>query len=294
MPNWVYNKVILQGEKSAVHEFVKIGLKNSKIESTGDLERDFKWLIKEAKCGCIDGNGNLTHLEKGLTARTFLPLPETFRIYDTTNYPDKYPDAAKEQMEKYGAVGWYDYNKKTLGTKWDFKLGVNEPPVLENLSGDIWRIVFLCDTAWCSPTEWLVAVKNMVPQLHVMYMSHETGCWWFDVNEVIESGDNVYMDYTPMADYLLNEYNEKREKREKEIRADAKLLESIYKKATRNADGSVVLGSPFSEERHEQIENNATRIIEDMLDDEFGAWVNLDSVYENMEKSLEELSEKYI
>ena len=135
------------------------------MPSTGDMQRDFGLLVSEGKTLQLDEQNHGVKLEKGLSARTFLPMPETFLLYDTTNYPKNYPNAVKEQQEKYGVVGWYDYNKQTLGVKWNFDLTEVDLQPLE-LSG-IWMFGMDIETAWVYPDQWLIRIKKMVPELDV-------------------------------------------------------------------------------------------------------------------------------
>lgn len=165
MPNYVYSTIAFRGTEEYIHKLIKIGLENSCMPSTGDMQRDFGLLVSEGKTLQLDEQNHGVKLEKGLSARTFLPMPETFLLYDTTNYPKNYPNAVKEQQEKYGVVGWYDYNKQTLGVKWNFDLTEVDLQPLE-LSG-IWMFGMDIETAWVYPDQWLIRIKKMVPELDV-------------------------------------------------------------------------------------------------------------------------------
>lgn len=165
MPNYVYSTIAFRGTEESIHKLIKIGLENSCMPSTGDMQRDFGLLVSEGKTLQLDEQNHGVKLEKGLSARTFLPMPETFLLYDTTNYPKNYPNAVKEQQEKYGVVGWYDYNKQTLGVKWNFDLTEVDLQPLE-LSG-IWMFGMDIETAWVYPDQWLIRIKKMVPELDV-------------------------------------------------------------------------------------------------------------------------------
>ena len=165
MPSWKFSSAAFYGTPDAIHKLIKIGLENSKLQSTGDLRQDFDLLVAEGKHLEADEKTHQVVSVKGLTARTFLPMPETFLLFDTTNHPDQYPDAAKEQKEKYGAVGWYDYNCLTLGTKWDFDL---QEVILEEVAG--WcELSFDIQTAWDYPDQWFIAINKLVPELIVSF-----------------------------------------------------------------------------------------------------------------------------
>lgn len=165
MPNWIYSTITFSGSEEAVHKLIKIGLENSRLHSTGNMRRDFGLLVSEGKTQHPNTDTHQVELVKGLTARTFLPSPETFLLYDTTNYPDKYPEAAKEQQERYGVVGWYDYNIQSLGVKWDFDLAEFDLQPFDELG--IWTIHMDTETAWDYPDQWLIQIKEMVPELDV-------------------------------------------------------------------------------------------------------------------------------
>ena len=85
MPNWIFSSATFSGTEEAVHKLIKIGLENSQIQSTGDLRQDFNLLVAEGKSLGLDKETQRVVMTKGLTARTFLPIPETYILYDTTN-----------------------------------------------------------------------------------------------------------------------------------------------------------------------------------------------------------------
>ena len=113
---------------------------------------------------------------------SFVPRPAIYDKYDTTNYnadklkvgdecylyqeiggsntvvtvtPEILADfkaAAREQKEKYDAVGWYDWNCTYWGTKWDVS--------------DWWlfhdSLIFA--TAWSHPMEFFIALSKQYPE----------------------------------------------------------------------------------------------------------------------------------
>lgn len=114
---------------------------------------------------------------------SWIPVPETFIKYDTTNYPngegleigkpfpfvddnapivtqeliDEYKAATKLQMEQYGVVGWYDYNCKTYGCKWDSGLEIKS-----QYDGEL---TLYCNTPWSPPINFFLTMSERYPEL---------------------------------------------------------------------------------------------------------------------------------
>ena len=112
-----------------------------------------------------------------------IPMPETFEKYDTTNHADgrqmtvgkplnwsggpavteelieEYKRATKEQMDKYGVVGWYDWRRKYWGTKWNaYDIEFNG------------RDEFTFNTAWCAPEPVIRALSKMFPAVLIRFV----------------------------------------------------------------------------------------------------------------------------
>lgn len=212
MPNWVTTELSLSSEKNKD----LVTLLNT-LRKTYDKEP-------------------LTSLEDLATDSFSYPLssivgkmPDTFKDYDTTNYtaerlremkekgikPFSFPKdkelteeyieafakAEKEQREKYGVVGWYDYNCKYLGTKWDSDMsgGDNLPTV--SLDGN--SIFFFFDTAW-SPAEpafkrlaEIISENNLDIRLNILVREESDSFMGTYTN------DNGPLDYTE-AEYGVN------------------------------------------------------------------------------------------
>jgi hypothetical protein len=134
----------------------------------------------------------------GLSLSSWLPIPETYRKYDTTNHPDgkglkvgeewydgfgshggqlvteelieEFKKATAEQREKYGVVGWYDYNLATFGCKWDSEVEVE-------YEGED-RITLSTETPWSAPEQWLRTISAKYPELTFsLYAQYEEGFW---------------------------------------------------------------------------------------------------------------------
>lgn len=165
MPNWTYNTIAITGNKDAIKKFKADAVKRE------------------------DGT---------LSLSSWMPIPETFLKYDTTNHPngeglkvgDKWWDglgshgdevvteelieelkkATAEQREKYGVVGWYDYNKMAFGCKWDSEVTIeDEDDTFINLS---------TETPWSAPHNWLRTLSKNYPELTFgLHADYEDGFW---------------------------------------------------------------------------------------------------------------------
>lgn len=167
MPNWAFNDFKIKGCEKNVLAFLNSGLINSNLPECDNIGDAVKALIDGAttkvatnKDGKFfeekDTQVEITY-EKGLTMRTFLPTPDTFLLYDTTNYAKDFPEEAKKQEKEYGAVGWYNYNILTLGTKWNASIEIYD--YYESKDG-MWVIECHNETAWSYPSAWLAYIAK--------------------------------------------------------------------------------------------------------------------------------------
>ena len=165
MPNWTYNRIAVKGEKKNLDKFMSDAIRSE----GGDLYLS-----------------------------SWLPIPETYRKYDTTNHPDgkglkvgeewydgfgshggqlvteelieEFKKATAEQREKYGVVGWYDYNLATFGCKWDTEVEVEYEGEEE--------VALNTDTPWSAPEQWLRTISAKYPELTFnLYAQYEEGFW---------------------------------------------------------------------------------------------------------------------
>lgn len=290
MPNWSYNTIALQGKKEAVHEFIKLGLRNSNLEVSDDIVKDFNLLVSDGQTKVTVSEGHdfeakkrETCYEKYLSARTFLPMPDTFLMYDTTNYANEFPiEVVKEQKEKYGAVGWYDYNCLTLGTKWNFGLcDHDQTATLEEVAPGVWRFQFYCETAWSMPLAWCGAMKKQFPDLTVaIYANEESGAYYV-VGEVDEEGEiEDYADLTEENDNAYAAWEKEREKATERIKADPEKMKTVKKNVAER----------MKEEGSSESEETLTDwAIDDLVDEECGDYFDNTEITDKLCESFDEL-----
>lgn len=200
MPNWSYNNIVFKGSKEDILALINEGLKNSGFISNNEfdvehLDKALETLQKVAKHKISQGDSTKPRkvtLEDGLTLRTFLPMPDTYLIYDTTNYASKFPEAAKEQEEKYGIVGWYSYNLDTLGCKWDSDI---ESIQLHFLSNGRAAIDIYCETPWSLPEQFINTIAEKF-NLSPCYLAEEEGGFYYFYQCENEDG-TVFKDVLP-------------------------------------------------------------------------------------------------
>lgn len=173
MPNYVTNRVVLIGSDENIKKVVEF----------------------------VKGENGAFDFDK------IVPKPESINKYDTTNYPngehlkvgqpigfekgapivteeliEEYKQATREQQEKYGVVGWYDWSCKYWGTKWNA------------VSPELYAPGFFTfDTAWSAPIPVLIALSKLFPEVEIdfVYADEDSGC---NTGEgTIQNGDiNAY------------------------------------------------------------------------------------------------------
>lgn len=170
MPNWVYNKIKVKGNASDLISLINLALRNSNaVEVNNDgkvatVAKAVELLNEKGMFRCGDKelfSKEPAHIkeEKGIRLSTFLPIPDTFLKFDTTNYEKEFADEARSQKKAYGVVGWYDYNCKYFGCKWDSDISVE-------YNGKR-TITLTTDTPWSPPSQFLVRLHKMFPNLDI-------------------------------------------------------------------------------------------------------------------------------
>ena len=296
MPNWVNSCFSLQGSKDTIHDFIKLGLTNSNLETSNDIERDFEKLIKEGTTKSVTERGmnkevcNITN-EIFLSMRTFRPSPDTFLKYDTTNHADIFKDEADKQRAQYGAVGWYDYNLLTLGTKWNAGLtdcslsAFDEEP-------NYYRFDFCLDTAWSFPFAWCKYIKEKFPDIEIKFSAiEESNCFHCFGFVEIESGD-VYDISDVISAVYENNMNIK-EAKEDELKAklnageidqetyDDEMDELSYMEM--DCEGNLDIDSPYYSKLWDLIKS---------FDDDFNDFCELNGTLDPYLETLDKLFNK--
>ena len=195
MPNWTSNIITVEGPKEVLDKFTADGepLKNG-----------------------------------GYAFSSWIPIPETIKKYDTTNHPngeglkvgepldlfekdspivteeliEEFKQATKEQLEKYGVVGWYDWNCANYGCKWNMDFDR-----FDRVSDT--ELVIEVDTPWSAPANFLLTISKRYPELTITAESHyEEGEW-----ETIEFQDGCY----DILDGGLEDWRQEYEEEENEV-----------------------------------------------------------------------------
>lgn len=221
MPNWSTNTIIIQGHRSDMQNFIGLGLRNSKLEPTGDIDADFLTLVDKGTTRVQDEipasprereAGHVAEVADRvwLSARTFFPMPDTYLKHDTTNYAGEYPAEVIAEQSEMGAVGWYEYNLITLGVKWNFSLNEGDDIEFHRIGDtDLYRMTIQCETAWSTPDGWLARIKREFPGLDVLIFAREESLLFYFYGFATENGVETVEDAAEeMAEIESRMYSE--------------------------------------------------------------------------------------
>lgn len=207
MANWVSTSIAIKGSIENVLAFINEGLKNSYVKTEKDIRTAFNSLLENGGSFArlsVPNKPAMPIFRKGVTLRTFMPMPYTFLVYDTTN--KDFPIARQHQLANYGVVGWYDYNIQTLGCKWDCELeNLDEE---ESLS--VWEdidealIRFDLQSPWSPVEPWCKSIKDKF-NVNVFILAKEESNMFNYYKEI----DGEEIDCNADVEELWNEYSNK-------------------------------------------------------------------------------------
>lgn len=175
MPNWVSNKLEINGTKADVQRF--IDHVSSMIPHEGP-------------------DGSKTESYTPIDLNKMFPMPPQLKIGNVPSYPDKsaeelqaiIDDPASDKYTKetcttqikmiknraeLGYDSWYEWSNKNWGTKWNVNPDQTDDWVNE---GTYAYVTY--DTAWGPPNEAIRKVSEMFPKLKIRNIACDPGMNW--------------------------------------------------------------------------------------------------------------------
>ena len=156
------------------------------------------------------------------------------------NYLEGYHKARKEQAEKYGFLGWYDWGLKYRGTKWDAWFDFDNCFDWEEANGILY-IHLKCDTAWNLPSAWLAIQQQQWENKGLTFFiraneegsayngyGYGNGCFVEDINTYEQAVDEVGKnnDFEPGSDEFYDAVYEYKNTLDNEL--DNRYLDFVY------------------------------------------------------------------
>lgn len=109
--------------------------------------------------------------------------------------------------EEYAGVGWYDWNIKTFGCKWDVYSKEISGSYLEEVDGDL---MYSFESPWSPPTLGIQKLAQMFPELEFNFEYEEENGWGGEV--VYRNGKQSYFNEwdepASHADFVAHPYRE--------------------------------------------------------------------------------------
>lgn len=193
MPNWISNQLFIRGDKETITN-LKNKLDSIKEEKKQITLYDFIGEYpKELDCDTTNSLDSYLHNKE---SEKKSPLTDEEKAY----YTKEYDDTKRAVKEKYGVSGWYDFNIKYLGCKWNMPL---EEDIWVETSGDKMILEFNIETPWSAPIEWAKNVESVWSGVDVFGFSNgedwEYLCGW-------DSDGKSYDGFSDTIDYLFSLY----------------------------------------------------------------------------------------
>ena len=231
MPNWSQNEIAVIGKRKKTIDFLNAGIKKDQLSYEVDqnslsnflqiqkytmrswypMPKTFTdWDTTNSKCNLRDfifrykqkeaaklyniprtpeGRKQFYSIVQNLSDEALRDFEEDYK-----KYSDGYDKAVEYQKKTYDCVGWYDYNCKTLGTKWDATTDI----FLSSITEDKITLRIECQTAWSFPGGWLNSLVKDFPDLDFICYAVEESyeyCGYFDAKksnwEDCQSGGEV-------------------------------------------------------------------------------------------------------
>lgn len=113
-----------------------------------------------------------------------------FIRYDTTNDAKLYEKQAKLQKQKYGVVGWNEYNKEHFSCKWDCEV----EDIEQHTENGITTITFTTRTPWHLPDKWCRTLQEMFPKLTFFISAEEETGYYLFFKNYKDDEEHDYLD----------------------------------------------------------------------------------------------------
>lgn len=173
MPNWVYNYAYITGKEEDLREFID--------KARQPYATYFRGGFEEGEAGAKIYNPDLVReavWEEPLSFWNFKKPTDTDTYFSTDSVkPEGYEEMnIEERMAhsiNYSSNGWYDWNVREWGTKWD----ASEVELMENFNPKDGHISYRFNTAWSPAEGAFQAMVEQHPNLHFTFSCEEEQGW---------------------------------------------------------------------------------------------------------------------
>lgn len=198
MPNWVYNSVSITGKKEDLIAFrdkaSKPYISHYKGKRYQDAEGNWKY------------DPDVRYEEEQTGALMFWNFiePENKEAYFADAHgekPEGYADWSLEDKMahdlKFASDGWYDWNVRNWGTKWD----ASDADLTDNTEDKAACLNYSFNTAWSIPEPVFAAMVRQHPELDFDFESEEEQGWGASFTS--SDGDDVDENGVPTKSLIM-------------------------------------------------------------------------------------------